>query len=229
MQAIDNSDNPDLARFRDRAGRLLMYHGWADAIVTPYKTIDYVERVTRALGGPERAGEFLRLFMVPGFDYCGVQQGPAVADTGFDMLTALENWVEKGQQPTSIVMTRRVAGGQPLWSQPLCPLPAARAARRQRGSEGRSELRLHEPLSNDAPRRRRAGLPRLRCGHCGRCQWLASICTHFGFCPSRCARRLPQTKAHGVDPVAAQMPLCQRVLLLPIEPRFLLAARPQRA
>jgi feruloyl esterase len=60
---------------------------------------------------------------LPGFDHCGIQQGPGVADTGMDLLTALENWVEKGRAPSSIVMTRRDKDGKPLWSRPLCVFP----------------------------------------------------------------------------------------------------------
>jgi hypothetical protein len=123
MSAIYNSDNPDLSRFRDRGGKLLMYHGWADAVVTPYKTIEYVEAVEKTLGGRERTRDFLRLFMVPGFDHCGIQAGPGPIDTGTDMLTALENWVEKGEAPDRILMTRSDDKGQAQWSRPLCPYP----------------------------------------------------------------------------------------------------------
>jgi feruloyl esterase len=40
----------------------------------------------------------------------------------FDMLTALENWVEKGQAPESIPATHRTAGRVDR-SRPLCPYP----------------------------------------------------------------------------------------------------------
>ncbi len=123
MAAIYNSDSPDLSKFRDRGGRIIMYHGWADSIVTPYKTLDYVEKVEKAMGGAERTREFLRLFMVPGFDHCGIQQGPGASDTSFDPLTALENWVERGQAPEAMTMTRADKDGKPMWSRPLCMHP----------------------------------------------------------------------------------------------------------
>jgi feruloyl esterase len=34
MSEIYNSTNPDLSKFKARGGKLLMYQGWADAIVT---------------------------------------------------------------------------------------------------------------------------------------------------------------------------------------------------
>jgi feruloyl esterase len=40
----------------------------------------------------------------------------------FDMLTALENWVEKGTAPAAIPATHRTAGRVDR-SRPLCPYP----------------------------------------------------------------------------------------------------------
>ena len=36
-----NSIDPDLRPFRDRGGKLIQYHGWADWGITPYSSIDY--------------------------------------------------------------------------------------------------------------------------------------------------------------------------------------------
>jgi feruloyl esterase len=56
--------------------------------------------------------------MVPGMNHC---QGGDGTDQ-FDMLTALENWVEKKQAPASIPASR-AAGGQTVRTRPLCPYP----------------------------------------------------------------------------------------------------------
>ena len=37
--------DPDLREFRDRGGKMLMYHGWGDPIISPYNTILYYEEV----------------------------------------------------------------------------------------------------------------------------------------------------------------------------------------
>jgi feruloyl esterase len=42
-----------------------------------------------------------------------------------DLLTALENWVEKGAAPASIVVTKRDKDGRALWTRPTCPYPQA--------------------------------------------------------------------------------------------------------
>ena len=123
MAAIYNATDPDLSAFKARGGKLLMYHGWADAIVPPQLTIHYYEAVEKKMGGREATHRFLRLFMIPGFDHCGWQPGPGITELGFDPLTALENWVEKGEAPASLLATKQDNDGKTVWTRPLCPYP----------------------------------------------------------------------------------------------------------
>jgi feruloyl esterase len=71
--------------------------------------------------------QFFRLFMIPGMQHCS--GGPGA--TTFDMLTALENWVEKGKAPDIIPASRAIPGG--VRTRPLCLYPAV-AAYNGRGS-----------------------------------------------------------------------------------------------
>jgi len=123
MAAIYNSDSPDLTAFRKRGGRMLMYHGWADPLVTPFKTLDYFAKATAKLG--KNANETLRLFMLPGYDHCGLQQNPGAGDSekDIDWLTALERWVEKGIAPETIRMTRHDAAGNVVWTRDVKGTP----------------------------------------------------------------------------------------------------------
>jgi pimeloyl-ACP methyl ester carboxylesterase len=123
MAKIYNAMNPDLSRFKARGGRLLMYHGLADPIVTPQNTIDYYAAVEKAAGGS--VADHFRLFMIPGMDHCGLlgQTGPGITETGFDPLTALEKWVEHGIAPDSMLATKTDAANSTLWTQPLCAFP----------------------------------------------------------------------------------------------------------
>ena len=102
---------------------MIVNHGWAVPIVTPWRTLQYVEDVQRSMGGASRTDSFLRLFMLPGFDHCGMQTGPGANDTGFDPLPALEAWVERGVVPDSIPSARIGADGAVQWSRPVCPHP----------------------------------------------------------------------------------------------------------
>ncbi len=123
MAGIYNAMNPDLSKFKARGGKLLMYHGLGDPIVTPQNTLDYYAAVQKAAGGDVL--DYFRLFMIPGMDHCGLpaQQGPGITDAGFDPLTALEKWVEEGVAPDSLMTTKTDKDGKILWTQPACPHP----------------------------------------------------------------------------------------------------------
>jgi hypothetical protein len=126
MAAIYDATSPDLSGFRARNARLIVYHGWADAIVTPERTVQWFEQATQAAGGRAAMDGFARLFMIPGFDHCGLSPaGPGVSETGFDPLTALERWVEANEAPAQIMTNRPARDGQPAWSRPVCPWPQA--------------------------------------------------------------------------------------------------------
>jgi feruloyl esterase len=123
MGQIYNVDNPDLDAFRERGGKLLMWHSWADAAPPPMPVVAYYQAVEERLGTRERTQDFFRLFMVPGMDHCGIGEGPGITQSGFDPLTALEKWVEHGEAPTSLLATKTDSTGKVLWTRPVCPYP----------------------------------------------------------------------------------------------------------
>ena len=107
----------DLQAFRQRGGKLLLYHGWADPNFSAQSTIDYYRKVN-TIGSATPTADWLRLFLAPGMGHCGGGEGPNT----FDMVAALERWVEDRQPPASIVATR-VTDGKPGRTRPLCPYP----------------------------------------------------------------------------------------------------------
>ena len=122
--ALD-ANNPDLRPLRDGGGKLLVYHGWSDADISPLGTIDYFEEAVTVLGGdtdaPSALAEtqkFFRLFMVPGMGHCRGGPGP----DRFDMLSALERWVEQDEAPTRILASK-IEDGEVVRTRPLCPSP----------------------------------------------------------------------------------------------------------
>jgi hypothetical protein len=113
------SDDPNLARFRNQGGKLILWHGFADQLIVPEGTIDYYDAVTRRLGGGyERTGKFARLFMAPGVGHCGGGVGPQPQG----MFEALVSWVEQGKAPEKILASKTSAGV--TQTRPLCPYPA---------------------------------------------------------------------------------------------------------
>lgn len=109
----------DLTPFNRRGGKMIAWIGNADAAVSPRDTIDWYRRIDAKEGG--RANDFLRLFVVPGMNHCA----GGVATDRFDMLTPLENWVERAQPPASVIAEATNPGyfGAASRSRPLCPYP----------------------------------------------------------------------------------------------------------
>jgi hypothetical protein len=121
MQSLYDSGNPDLSRFQQNGGKLLMYIGLND-VSMPNVVIDYYEKVQRIAGGDARA--FARLFLLPGVDHC--IGGPG-ADT-VDYLSYLEDWSERGIAPDRLVAVHdekpSPGGTDKRYSRPVFPFPA---------------------------------------------------------------------------------------------------------
>ncbi len=114
MAAVD----PNLAPFKKRGGKLLVYTGWADPVVPPQTAVAYYDSVVKAMGGPVQTQDFFRLFTAPGMGHCSGGPGP----NQFDAVTALEQWVEKGDAPNQLLATHST-GGKVDRSRPLCVYP----------------------------------------------------------------------------------------------------------
>jgi feruloyl esterase len=113
-----NAVDPNLNAFFTHGGKILMYHGWSDQLIAPQNSIEYYTHVVQARGGAGKAADDIRLFMVPGMAHCGGGDGPNV----FNVLGALEQWVEQKKAPDQIVATR-MADGAAVRTRPLCPYP----------------------------------------------------------------------------------------------------------
>jgi feruloyl esterase len=142
-----NSYNPDLRTFRDHGGKLIQYHGWADAAVAPRDSIAFYELVREFMGRypdprahtkSSSIDDFYRLFMAPGMSHCSGGAGPDAfgnqdlppasvpQDADHDIVLALDRWVVDGVAPDRIVATRAsriAAASTELMTRPLCVYP----------------------------------------------------------------------------------------------------------
>jgi len=113
--------NPDLAKFKARGGKLLIYHGWNDGgsggAISSLNSISYYESVLKKMGPNQES--WLRLFMVPGMAHCGGGTGP----NQFNALAALERWRERDAPPQSMTAVRVGERGGVDMTRPLCPYP----------------------------------------------------------------------------------------------------------
>ena len=114
LAAVD----PNLTAFAQRGGKLIMYHGWSDNSIAPHASVNFYTRALAATQSPAKTSTWLRLYMVPGMGHCSGGEGP---DT-FDMVSALDAWVEKGTLPQSIEASK-ITAGKVTRTRPLCPYP----------------------------------------------------------------------------------------------------------
>jgi feruloyl esterase len=113
-----NALDPNLKAFFDHGGKLIQYHGWADPQISPGNSVQYYRRVADTLGGFAKVQPSHRLFMAPGMGHCGGGEGPNT----FDMVAALEQWVENKKAPEQIVASHSRNGAVDR-TRPLCPYP----------------------------------------------------------------------------------------------------------
>ena len=115
---VTNAINPDLRGFFRRGGKLLHYHGWNDPGISPFNSIDYYNSVLKFMGRADNVEGSYRLLMVPGMDHCAFGEGPNT----FDAIGAIEQWVEHGTAPDSVIASH-LTDGKVDRTRPLCPYP----------------------------------------------------------------------------------------------------------
>jgi len=123
----------DLSTFRARGGKLIIYHGWADPVISPNSSIDYYSRVVKAQGAAN-TDSFLRLFMAPGMGHCNSGPGPQnfggstgkapVADAEHDVVRALDKWSTTRIAPDTMIASL-VTANTVTRTRPLCAWPKA--------------------------------------------------------------------------------------------------------
>jgi len=138
----------NLEALKSRGAKVMVYHGVSDAIFSVDDTTTWYEGLRARNDGD--ASDFARFFRVPGMTHCA--GGPSTDQ--FDMLSALVDWVEKGQAPDSVIAYARGAGNAvgvnrdvpSGWSadrsRPLCPYPEV-----ARPKAGRANLERADSFS----------------------------------------------------------------------------------
>jgi feruloyl esterase len=112
----------------------ILYHGWNDAAISALNTINYYQSVAKNMG-KKKTDSFMRLYMVPGMQHCRRGPGPnvfgqqglsPVNDPQHNIYLALEQWVERGTPPSTIVDLKLEDGapaGNIKMTRPLCVYP----------------------------------------------------------------------------------------------------------
>jgi feruloyl esterase len=113
--SVLNATNPDLDALKARKGKLILWHGWADPALPAQATAEYYRQVQAR---DPNAGDYCRLFMVPGCLHCG--GGPGASDV--DWLSIIVDWVERGKAPDSLIASKS-ENGKIVMTRPLYPYP----------------------------------------------------------------------------------------------------------
>jgi feruloyl esterase len=136
---VVNAMDADLKRFTQHGGKLILFHGWSDQVVSPFDSIVYFDRINGIAASsanrvPDKLGSpFSRLFMDPGVGHCQGGAGPdsfgqasavaAIGDPAQDIIAALDKWVVSGAAPAEIVASKIGQQGTVLAARPLCAYP----------------------------------------------------------------------------------------------------------
>lgn len=100
--------------FAGHGGKMIVYHGLSDQAMWTGALTQWYEKLTpRDSQGPQ---SWARLFLVPGMTHCGGGQ----STDQFDMLAAIQQWVEQGQAPDRVIASGKAFPGK---TRPLCPYP----------------------------------------------------------------------------------------------------------
>lgn len=111
-----NADSVELAAFKQRRGKLLIWHGWADPALNAQSTINYYERLKAA---DPQTSDYARLFLMPGVLHCAGGPGP----DSVEWIDQIAAWTEKGTAPERVIASKRGQDGTPVRTRPLCAYP----------------------------------------------------------------------------------------------------------
>ena len=120
---VGDADQPErLAPFFAEGKKLILYHGYGDTAISPFRTVWFYEDLAKTSGGYDKLRDHARLFMAPGMLHCFGGDGRS----DFDTLSALDAWVNEGKAPDGIVAAKlpdNKPGPKPMRTMPLCAFP----------------------------------------------------------------------------------------------------------
>ncbi len=110
-----DATSTDYSAFKNRGGKMIIYHGWNDPALSAFATIEHYNAAKKEDG---EIGEYIRLFLLPGVLHCGGGPGPSQAD----WVELVRNWVEKGIAPERVVLSK-TEDEKVFMTRPVFPYP----------------------------------------------------------------------------------------------------------
>jgi feruloyl esterase len=111
LHATISPSDPDLSAFRQRGGKLLIYHGWSDSALSPLMSIRYFDQV---MAKDATAKNDVKMFMLPGVFHCNGGPGP----DRIDYLDAIDKWSSGGSAPEELTASFASGGSRKVCAYP---------------------------------------------------------------------------------------------------------------
>lgn len=135
---VNDATRGSLSAYIARGGKLIIFHGLADALVPPAQSVAFYKRQARQVGGMNRLRKNARLFMIPGVMHCGGGPGPdsfsstlagipppPANDPGHDLFQTLIAWTDDRRAPASVTATKFTSASPSkiVFQRPVCAYP----------------------------------------------------------------------------------------------------------
>jgi feruloyl esterase len=88
-----------------------MYHGWSDSALSPFMSINYLDKV---YANDATAKSDVRMFMLPAVGHCQGGPGP----DRVDYIDALDKWVSTKTAPDELIASFPAGGSRKLCAYP---------------------------------------------------------------------------------------------------------------
>ncbi|MFO7575978.1 MAG: tannase/feruloyl esterase family alpha/beta hydrolase [Bacteroidales bacterium] len=106
----------DYNKFRERNGKLIIYHGWNDAALSANTSIQHYEAIKEH---DNTIDDYLKLYLLPGMNHCYGGPGPS----NVDWVSLIIDWVENGNPPDRIIASK-YNDKELVLSRPIYPYPS---------------------------------------------------------------------------------------------------------
>jgi hypothetical protein len=110
-----DATSTDYSGFKNRKGKLILWHGWNDPALSALSSIEHYNAVKAK--DPETESYF-RLFLLPGVLHCGGGDGPSQTD----WIAIIRDWVENNNAPEQVIVSKSEKGKK-IMSRPVFPYP----------------------------------------------------------------------------------------------------------
>lgn len=163
LGGVLDATDPDIRRFVARGGKLILWHGWNDAVVSPWSALDYHAQLVRTLGA-DTVAKSVRLFMAPGVEHGVGGPGPdrfgqlsaGDGDPERSIGAAMRRWVDEGVAPERVIAVKhRVPNdlrSEVVRSRPLCAWPKAAVYRGEGSTDDAASFDCRDQPAQPAQR-----------------------------------------------------------------------------